>query len=56
VLTGVTISMVGLLAPATGAAWSIAFALLAIGPFLGVVAMWRLRQRPEAVLMAGGRR
>jgi MFS family permease len=56
VLTGVTISMVGLLAPATGAAWSIAFALLAIGPFLGIVAMWRLRRLPEATQMAGGRR
>jgi MFS family permease len=56
VLTGVTISMVGLLAPDTGAAWSLAFALLAIGPFLGIVAMWRLRRLPEAVQMAGGRR
>jgi len=56
VLTGVTISMVGLLAPSTGAAWSVAFALLAIGPFLGIVAMWRLRKLPEAVQMAGGRR
>ncbi|MEP6807685.1 MAG: MFS transporter [Chloroflexota bacterium] len=56
VLTGVTISMVGLLAPSTGAGWSIAFALLAIGPFLGIIAMWRLRSLPEAVQMAGGRR
>jgi MFS family permease len=56
VLTGVTISMVGLLAPSTGAGWSIAFALLAVGPFLGILAMWRLRGRPEATLMAGGRR
>ena len=56
ILTGVTISMVGLLAPATGAAWSIAFGLLAVGPFLGIIAMWRLRRLPEAVQMAGGRR
>ena len=56
VLTGVTISMVGVLAPVTGAAWSIAFGLLAVGPFLGIVAMWRLRRLPEAVQMAGGRR
>jgi hypothetical protein len=29
---------------------------LAIGPAIGVWAMWRLRQRPEATGMAGGRR
>lgn len=36
--------------------WSHAFMILAIGPFLGVVAMGRLRLRPEALKMAGGRR
>ncbi|HKW91041.1 MAG TPA: MFS transporter [Methylomirabilota bacterium] len=36
--------------------WRWAFALLAIGPALGVVAMARLRTLPEAVRMAGGRR
>ena len=36
--------------------WSGAFAILAIGPAFGVVAMLRLRLRPEAVKMAGGRR
>lgn len=36
--------------------WRYAFALLAIGPFLGVLAMLRLRARPEARAMAGGRR
>lgn len=36
--------------------WSYAFAPLAIGPAVGVWAMWRLRQRPEARRMAGGRR
>jgi MFS family permease len=36
--------------------WRFAFAALAIGPFLGVVAMWRLRGEPEAALIAGGRR
>jgi MFS family permease len=56
VLTGVTISMIGLLGPSDGAGWSLAFGLLAIGPALGVVAMWRLRGLPEAVRMAGGRR
>ena len=36
--------------------WPFAFATLAIGPFLGVVAMGRLRSLPEAARMAGGRR
>lgn len=38
------------------AGWTYAFIPLAIGPMLGVWAMWRLRQRPEAVKLAGGRR
>lgn len=36
--------------------WQWAFAPLAIGPFLGVYAMYRLRQRPEAILLANGNR
>jgi MFS family permease len=36
--------------------WRWAFASLAIGPALGVVAMARLRMAPEAVRLAGGRR
>jgi len=36
--------------------WRYAFAPLAIGPALGVWAMARLRARPEAVKLAGGRR
>jgi hypothetical protein len=36
--------------------WRWAFALLAIGPALGVLAMGRLRTLPEAAGMAGGRR
>jgi MFS family permease len=36
--------------------WRWAFATLAGGPFLGVVAMARLRALPEALRMAGGRR
>lgn len=35
--------------------WRFTFAVLAIGPFLGALAMWRLRHQPEAVLIAGGR-
>jgi MFS family permease len=38
------------------AGWTYAFIPLAIGPMLGVWGMWRLRQRPEAVKLAGGRR
>jgi len=55
-LTGVTIVGVGLLQPGTGASWAAAFALLAIGPAIGIVAMWWLRRLPESVRMAGGRR
>jgi MFS family permease len=36
--------------------WSGAFAILALGPAFGVVAMLRLRQRPESLRLAGGRR
>jgi MFS family permease len=36
--------------------WRYAFCLLAVGPFLGVVAMGRLRLRPESRRLAGGRR
>jgi MFS family permease len=36
--------------------WTYAFAFLAIGPFLGVIAMGRLRTLPEARKIAGGRR
>jgi MFS family permease len=36
--------------------WRWAFATLAVGPFLGVVAMARLRAAPESVALASGRR
>ena len=36
--------------------WRYAFAVLAIGPAVGVAAMFRLRQRPEASRLANGRR
>lgn len=36
--------------------WSYAFAFLSIGPFIGVLAMWCLRQHPEAAKLASGRR
>ncbi|MGI8830058.1 MAG: MFS transporter [Candidatus Limnocylindria bacterium] len=55
-LTGVTIVGVGLLDPGAGMSWVVAFGILALGPLVGIVAMWRLRQLPAAVRMAGGRR
>jgi MFS family permease len=39
-----------------GAGWQGAFTALAVGPALGAVAMLRLRRRPEARQLAGGRR
>ncbi len=55
-LTAVTILAVGLLAPTDATGWRIAFAMLALGPLAGIVAMSRLRRRPEAVRMANGHR
>ena len=36
--------------------WRFAFALLAIGPFLGLASMLQLRRLPEAERLAGGRK
>ena len=36
--------------------WELAFATLAIGPYLGVVAMGRLRAHEDAAKLAGGNR
>jgi MFS family permease len=55
-LTAATIYLVSFLDPTDAAAWRIAFALLAIGPAIGIIAMLRLRGRPDAPKMAGGRR
>jgi MFS family permease len=55
-LTGVTILLVGLIGTDDGDAWRLSFAILALGPLVGIMAMWRLRHRPEAVRMAGGHR
>lgn len=55
-LTAVTILGVSFLNPADATGWRLAFAALAIGPVLGIVSMWRLRRRPDAMRMAGGRR
>jgi MFS family permease len=55
-LTGITITLVGLLSATDALGWRLVFALLAVGPVVGIAAMWRLRRRPEAVRMANGRR
>ncbi|HUH17333.1 MAG TPA: MFS transporter [Methylomirabilota bacterium] len=55
-LTGFTIMGVGLLDPGAETSWAVAFGILALGPLVGILAMWRLRRLPEAVRMAGGRR
>ena len=54
-LTGVTILGLGIAAP-SGDAWRVAFWVLAVGPAIGIAAMWRLRSRPDATKMANGHR
>ncbi|HYB70332.1 MAG TPA: MFS transporter [Candidatus Bathyarchaeia archaeon] len=52
-----TMASIWLIPPAVRViGWQWAFALLAVGPALGVLAMARLRALPEASRMAGGRR
>ena len=53
-LTVVSINLIPVLVAHTG--WRYAFAALAPGPFLGILAMLRLRQLPESVRIAQGRR
>jgi MFS family permease len=55
-LTGVTILIVGALAPTDASGWQVAFAILAIGPAIGIFAMGRLRGRADAARMASGHR
>jgi MFS family permease len=55
-LTGVTILGIGLLDPTDATGWRIAWLILAAGPAVGIVAMWRLRSRPDAFKMANGHR
>jgi MFS family permease len=55
-LTAATIYAVSLLDPGNAGGWRLAFALLALGPIVGIVAMLRLRGLPEAKLMASGNR
>ena len=53
-LTAVTIRGAPIVEDAAG--WGVAFALLALGPALGIVAMLRLRALPEASRLANGLR
>ncbi len=53
-LTLITIHMMPHLIDAVS--WTYAFAVLAIGPILGTIAMGRLRAHPEALKLAGGNR
>ena len=53
-LTMVSIWLIPLVVKHVG--WGWAFATLAIGPALGILAMGRLRALPEASKLAGGRR
>ena len=55
-LTGFTILGVGLIDPAGGDGWRLAWIVLALGPVVGIAAMWRLRGRPDAPKMANGHR
>ena len=55
-LTAATIVGVGLIEPVDQMSWALAFGILALGPLVGILAMWRLRKRPDATRMAGGKR
>ncbi|MCH7776694.1 MAG: MFS transporter [Gemmatimonadetes bacterium] len=51
-LTMIPIHLIPQMVDAFG--WRYAFAPLAIGPFLGAIAMWRLRTQPDAIKLASG--
>jgi MFS family permease len=53
-LTAISIQLLPLAQARIG--WAGAFAILAVGPALGAAAMLRLRSRPAAARLAGGRR
>lgn len=53
-ITGGSIDLVGWVSTRYG--WHWAFETLAVGPMIGILAMLRLRRRPEAVQLAGGKR
>lgn len=51
-LTLLTIRLIPSVESAVG--WEWAFSVLAIGPFIGILAMWRLRRSPDRARLAGG--
>ena len=53
-LTAGSIWLIGQIVDVVG--WRYAFIVLAIGPLFGALSMLALRQQPEAIKMAGGRR
>jgi MFS family permease len=55
-LTSITILGVGLLDPSNAGGWRLAWIVLALGPAVGILAMLRLRGRPDATKMANGHR
>lgn len=55
-LTAVTIALVGVLSASGALGWRLVFGVLAAGPAVGILAMARLRRRPEASRMANGHR
>jgi hypothetical protein len=52
-LTLVTIHLIPVVVDLIG--WRFAFAILVPGLVIGILAMWRLRQSPDAARLAGGR-
>ncbi|MBL8896898.1 MAG: MFS transporter [Planctomycetes bacterium] len=50
-----TVTIFGLPQWAASVGWPTAFAMLALGPAVGIAAMLRLRARPEAARIAGGK-
>ena len=53
-LTAVSIWLLPIIKDSSG--WGWAFAMLAIGPLVGTIAMLRLRSLPEANKLAGGKK
>jgi hypothetical protein len=53
-LTTISIELIPKVAAVSG--WRYAFMILAPGPLFGVISMLRLRQLPEAIKIAHGRR
>lgn len=53
-LTLATIHLIPFIVAVVG--WNYAFSVLAVGPFIGVIAMWRLRHHPDSSRLAGGQR